>query len=179
MGWVNSPDQFCATSKTVTTDLADIVFRSNLKIPLAYPPTANLYHSSPSPTAGPDRLQYADMYMDGINCLTQREDQQQQRLTEIVLRTLKSVYPTVDGELKDSISLKKVKAGDGYWSVSKEILGWMINSASGTISLSPKRITDLAILLNIPPTQHRMSRKKLERLIGKLRSMHLVIMGAI
>ena len=55
MGWVNSPDQFCAMSKTVTTDLADIVFRSNLKIPLAYPPTANLYHSSPSPTAGPDQ----------------------------------------------------------------------------------------------------------------------------
>ena len=82
MGWVNSLDLFYATSKTVI-DLANIAFRSNLQISLTYPSTANLYHSSPSPTAGPDRLQYADMYMDDINCLTQGDNQQQRHLTEI------------------------------------------------------------------------------------------------
>ena len=92
---------------------------------------------------------------------------------------LKSIYPTVDGEVKNSISLKKARAGNVNWSVSKEILGWIINSASGTFSLSPKRITHLSTLLDIPPAQHRISRKKLERIIGKLRSMHLAIPGAI
>ena len=74
MGWVNSPDPFCATSETVA-DLANIAFRSDLQVSLTYPPTANLYPSSPSPTAGPDCLQYADVYMDDINCLTQGDGQ--------------------------------------------------------------------------------------------------------
>ena len=85
----------------------------------------------------------------------------------------------MEGELKNSISLKKAWAGDGNRSVSKEILGWVINTALVTISLSPKRITDPTTLLDIPSAQHRMSQKKLERLIEKLRSMHLAIPGAI
>ena len=117
--------------------------------------------------------------MDDINCLTQGDTYQQKRVTEIVLSKIKSVYPTVEGELKDSVSLKKAKAGDGDWDVTKEILGWVVNSATGTISLSQKRRADLETLLAIPSTQHRMARKKLERLIGKLRSMHLAIPGAI
>ena len=66
-------------------------------------------------------------------------------------------------------------AGDGNWKVSKEILGWIINTSSGTISLSPKRISDLNMLLDIPPSQRHISCKKLERLIGKIQLMHLVI----
>ena len=177
MGWVNSPDLFCASSETVT-DLANTAFRSELD-PAPYQPTADLYTATPSPSAGPHRLQYADVYMDDINCLTQGDVHQQRRVTEIVLDKLKLVYPTVKGELKDSISLKKARAGDGNWQTSKEILGWIIDSNTGTISLSEKRIQDLDMLLRIPASQHRMSRKKLERLIGKLRSMHLAIPGAI
>ena len=97
----------------------------------------------------------------------------------MVLAKLKSVYPTVEGELENSISLKKAQTEDENWSVSEEILGWIINTASGTITLSPKRITDLTILLGIYPAHHRMFRKKLERLIGKLHSMYLAIPGAI
>ena len=178
MGWVNSPDLFCASSETVT-DLANKAFHSDFDPSPPYHPTAGLYQASPSPSAGPNRLQYADVYMDDINCLTQGDTYQQKRVTEIVLSEIKSVYPTVEGELKDSISLKKAKAGDGDWDVTKEILGWVVNSATGTISLSQKRRADLETLLAIPSTQHRMSRKKLERLIGKLRSMHLAIPGAI
>ena len=178
VGWVNSPDLFCVTSETVT-DIANVAFRSDLQTQLPYPPTAGLYQPFPSPSSGPNRVQYTDVYMYDINYFTQGDEQQQRRLTEIVMRTLKSVYPTVDGELKNSISLKKAQAGDGDWSVSKEILGWIINSAAGTISLLPKCIADLTTLLDPPHAQHRMSRKKLERLIGKLHSVHLVIPGAI
>ena len=117
--------------------------------------------------------------MDDINYLTQGNQPQQHRLIEIVLQEIKNMYPTVKGELKDSISLKKASTGDGDWSASEEILGWIINTSTGTISLSPKRITDLNQLLDPPSSQRRMSRKKLERLIGKLRSMHLAIPGAI
>ena len=33
--------------------------------------------------------------------------------------------------------------------------------------------------MNIPPTQRRMGRKDLEHLVGKLRSMHLAVPGAV
>ena len=33
--------------------------------------------------------------------------------------------------------------------------------------------------MDIPATQHRMGRKDLERLVGKLRSMHLAVPGAV
>ena len=42
-----------------------------------------------------------------------------------------------------------------------------------------KRLSELKILLAIPPSQRHMSTKKLERLIGKLRSIHLAIPGAV
>ena len=43
MGWVNSPDLFCASSETVT-DLANKAFRSDLD-PAPYLPTAGLYQT--------------------------------------------------------------------------------------------------------------------------------------
>ena len=34
-------------------------------------------------------------------------------------------------------------------------------------------------MVDIPPNQHRMSQKDLERLVGKLRSTHLTVPGAV
>jgi hypothetical protein len=117
--------------------------------------------------------------MDDLNCVAQGNPDQQTRVTELVLRSIKETYPSIPGELKDSVSLKKALAGDGDWDTEKEILGWTIDTNSGTLRLSEKCLKDLRNLLNIPPSQRRISRKKLERLIGKLRSMHLAIPGAI
>ena len=94
MSWVNSPDLFCATSETVT-DEANITFLSDLTPQLSYLPTAGLYKAFPAQPAGPSRLQYADVYMDDINCLTQGDQTQQRRLMEIVLQSLKVTYPMV------------------------------------------------------------------------------------
>ena len=49
----------------------------------------------------------------------------------------------------------------------------------GTLRLPPKRMAELKILLAIPHSQRRMSTKKLERLIDKLRLMHLAIPGDV
>ena len=76
------------------------------------------------------------------------------------------------------MSLKKAIQGDGDWKTTKEILGWMVNTEDGTLRLLPKRKAELGTLPGIPPLQRRISTKKLERLIGKLRSMHLAIPGA-
>ena len=55
----------------------------------------------------------------------------------------------------------------------------MVDTYEGTLRLSPKRKAELVTLLDIPPLQRRISTKKLERLIGKLRSMHLAVPGAV
>ena len=89
--------------------------------------------------------------MDDIDCLTQGDQAQQHCLTEIVLHALKSMYPSIPREMKDSISLKKAAAGDRDWSVTKEILGWIINTSTGTLSLFPKHITNLNQLLDPHP----------------------------
>ena len=178
MGWVNSPDLFCSTSETVADVANQLINQPNTPVPI-YGPTSDLYHTVSSPTASPSRLQHADVYVDDINCVAQGDALQQQRVTELVLQALKDVYPTVIGETKDSVSLKKALAGDGDWSQVKEILGWIIDTRLSTLRLSPKRVSDLLQQLDIPSSQRKMRRKRLEILIGKLRSMHLAIPGAI
>ena len=103
----------------------------------------------------------------------------QQRASELTLRDLKENFPSLPYEVKYSVSLKKALQGDGDWAHIKEILGWLINMQDGNLRLPPKRLAEFRILLAIPPSQRRMSTKKLERLIGKLRSMHLAIPGAV
>ena len=75
--------------------------------------------------------------------------------------------------------MKKELQVDGDWAHIKEIFGCLISNQDGTLRLPPKWLVELKIILAIPPSQRRMSTKKLERLIGKLRSMHLPIPGAV
>ena len=69
------------------------------------------------------------------------------------------VFPSLPKETKDSVSLKKALQGDGDWKTTKEILGWMVNTEDGTLRLSPKRKAELETLIDIPPTQRRISTK--------------------
>ena len=89
------------------------------------------------------------------------------------------MFSSLLAEVKDSIIFLKLLQGDGNWAQIKEILGWPINAQYGTLRLPSKRLAELRILLSIPPYQRRMATKKLERLIGKLRSIHLAIPGAV
>ena len=89
------------------------------------------------------------------------------------------MYPFLANKIKDSVSLKKAALGDGNWAQIRETTGWIINTKDGTLRLSPKQLKDLATIPSITPTQHHITRKKLERLIEKLCSIHLVIPGAI
>ena len=178
MGWVKSPDLFCSTSETVADVANQLINQPDIPVP-SYGPTNNLYHTVTSPTASPSRLQYADVYVDDINCVTQGDAEQQRRVSELVLQALKDVYPHVPGETKDSVSLKKALAGDGDWNQVKEILGWIVDTRLATLRLSQKRVKDLLHQLDIAPSKRKIRWKRLEILIGKLRSIHLAIPGAI
>ena len=144
-----------------------------------YPHTAGTYLLAPSPTTSTTRLQYVDVYMDDLNCATQGDVGQYQRTSELTKRALKIICLSLLSEVKDSVSLKKVLQGDGDCAQVKEIFFWIISTKDGTLHLPHKQLVELKITLAITSSQLRMSTKKLEWLIGKLRSMHLAIPGTV
>ena len=119
--------------------------------------------------------------MDDLLCAAQVEPTQQQRVSELAICSLKEIFPSLLGDVKDSVSLKKMFSGDGdgYWSTIKEILGWVIGTHRSTLVLSSKQHLQIISLLVIPDSHRRISAKNLECLISKLRSMHLLVLGSI
>ena len=75
--------------------------------------------------------------MDDLLPATQGDRTQQQRVSELTLRALKEISPSLPAETKDSVSLKKALQGDGDWKTTKEILGCMVNTEDGTLRLPP------------------------------------------
>ena len=61
------------------------------------------------------------------------------------------------------------------------ILGWVVDTKKGTLSLSSKRKEKILSLLDPPPphTRCRMAVKLLEHITGKLYYMHLAVPGNI
>ena len=144
-----------------------------------YPPTAKVYHTSTTLTASPDRMHYINIYMDNLICANQGGAAQQHRILDLTLCTIKKIFPSVPGEIKYLTSLKKGLARNWGWKTTKEILVWVVDTNKVTLWLSMKHKTELLYLHSTPPSRRRMAVKSLERLVGKLRSMHLEVPGAI
>ena len=87
--------------------------------------------------------------------------------------------PSLPREAKDSVSVKKLLAREGDWGCVKEVLGRIINTKAETVALPERKLQELQALLDIPISQRRMGRNELEQLVGKLRSMHLAVPGAV
>ena len=124
-------------------------------------------------------MQCINVYMDDLICANQVGAAQQQRILDLTLCTLKKIFYSVPGEIKGLTSINKGLARDWGWKTTKKIIGWVVNTNKVTLLLSPNHKTELLYLPNIPPSCRRMAVKSLERLVGKLRSMHLEVPGAI
>ena len=81
---------------------------------------------------------------------------------------LKWLFPLLQGEAKELVFVKKVLARDRYRAFVKEVLGWIVDTETGTVALPERKLQSLCYLLAIPTTQQRMGRKGLEHLVGKL-----------
>ena len=88
MGWVNSSDMLCAASETVA-DMANGYILDPTSAFKIYPSTARKYSTEPAPTASSARLQCTEVYMDDLMSATQGDMKQQQRVSELTLRSLK------------------------------------------------------------------------------------------
>ena len=104
MGWVNSPDMFCAASETVADVANGYLLDPTLAFDI-YPTTEGAYCLATLPTSSSARLQYVDVYMNDLNCATQGDVGQQQRTSKLTLRDLKEIFLSLPSEVKDSVIL--------------------------------------------------------------------------
>ena len=61
--------------------------------------------------------------------------EQQNRVFDSTVHALKFLFASLTAEAKDSVLVKKLLAGEGDWGCVKEVLGWIIDTKSVTVSL--------------------------------------------
>ena len=78
---------------------------------------------TPTCTISPTTSAFMFVYIDDLMLATQGERAQQERVTELTLRALKEIFPSLPKEVKNSVSIKKALQGDEDWETTKEVLG--------------------------------------------------------
>jgi hypothetical protein len=193
MGWKLSPPYFCAFTETAA-DLANQSLQAGTCLPphplegpsqlhqnpqisadcrLTPPPLPHLQSKTP--------LSRVDVYMDDFLGLSQPPSATQ--TLRALLAGVHSVFrytahPDDPIHRKAVISEAKIAQGDGRWSTTKNILGWLVNSAAHTVHLLPHKAKRLQELLTTFLPLRRTSRRRWLQLLGELRHMATAIPGA-
>ena len=113
--------------------------------------------------------------MDDVISAVQGVPDLQHRVFDCTVCSLKFLFLSLMGELKDLVSVKDPLAGEGGWACAKEVLRWILDMGAGAVALPERKLEELLTLVDTPTTQRRIGRKYLERLIGKLRPMQLTV----
>lgn len=206
MGWVNSPPYFCAATETVA-DLSNARASTNYDpgphrlyavSETAVPERPPMQLEAPSDVAVPlppahlaggcrshhrKPLCHTEIYVDDYCSAAQGSPRRRRRLKSILLEALDDVFrPLAPGDgphRQEPASVKKFRKGDGTWSTHKVMLGWLIDTVAGTVTLPAHRVDRLhEILASVPPTQRRVATKVWHKVVGELRSMTLGLPGS-
>ena len=94
---------FCATSEIVA-EVANGYLLDPTSVFEIHPLTAGTYSLDPSPNSSAARLQYADVYVDDLNCATQGDVGSHQGASELTIRALKEIFPSLLSAVKYSVS---------------------------------------------------------------------------
>ena len=139
---------------------------------------------APTHPLGPrrPRLEKFDVYVDDFIAVAQgttpKLHQARRKLFHCIDQVLRPCNADDPSHRQEPISIKKLAKGDAKWDTTKEILGWIVDSVSGTIQLPPRRLQRLQELLDdLPATKKRISTTKWQTILGELRSMSLAIPG--
>ena len=118
-------------------------------------------------------------YVDDIISAVQGGPEFQHRVFDGSVCALKWILPLLMGESKYLVGIKKLLTEEGDWTCIKEVLGWNIETEGGSVALLERKLQEILTLVDILATQRRMGQNELERLVGKLCSMHLVLPEAV
>jgi hypothetical protein len=204
MGWLSSPPNFCTLTETIT----DLANAPTLPFPVDHPhPLEEMADTLPAPEEGRPLLeticeaahkvvpipshpqgprkrpvQSYDVYMDDFLGLGQGSTQKlkliRRRLFHCIDRVLRPLSSEDPDTWQEPISTKKLSKGDASWATRKVMLGWLVDTAAGTIELPPRRLSRLQdILSSLPRRKKRIVTKKWQQILGELRSMARAVPG--
>jgi len=141
MGWCESPPFFCTASETAR-DLAQQYLNQPMgTLPphplehLSVPPVHNLPHIT---SENADKLsKVLEVFVDDFICMLQAPTPASlQHATQAILHGIHTIFPPDHANpANDSISIKKLKQGDGMWDTRKEILGWLFDGVTHCMQL--------------------------------------------
>ncbi|KAL7545250.1 hypothetical protein ACHAWF_013086 [Thalassiosira exigua] len=154
MGWIESPAYFCTGSETAR-DVAD----DYIETPIGSLPPHKLQpltEEHPDFQALPDRtnddLSYlTEVYVDDFMSLAIATSKEQLRhVSTAIMKGIHDVWEESDTEAGDTISVKKIRKGEGHWALQKELLGFDFDGSPGehTIWLAEKKREALLLVLH-------------------------------
>ena len=106
------PQVFCAFSETLT-DVANALVDKDLPVP-SYVAISKIPATGPGPPHTPESLTHIDFYMDDVISAVQGGPDCQHLVFDGTVRALKWLFPSLPGELKNSVSVKKLVEIEGY-----------------------------------------------------------------
>ena len=144
MGWVESPPYFCAASETAR-DVAE----QYIETPVGSRPTHKYQHLTEEhadfrllpETDDEDGFKYLlEVYVDDfIGLAIPASKRQLRHVSNSVMEGFHDVFESDDDEDVDTISVGKIKKGEGHWALEKELLGFDFDGNKHTLWLTAKK----------------------------------------
>ena len=136
---------FCAFSETLT-DVDNALVDAYLPVP-SYGTISALPATEPPPPHTLVSFTHINSYMDDVIAAVQGGAERQHRVFGSTVCALKWLSPSLPGESKDSVSVKKFLAREGDRECVKEFLRWIIDTEAGTVALPERKLQELQDLL--------------------------------
>ena len=166
-------------SRSEEDTLADLTLALGQTAPAPLDAQFELAPPSNRPLKRP--LAHTDVFVDDFIQLCQGGQRRLKAIRQHLLHAVDAVLarPEVSAESRlEAISLKKLLKGDGSWGTRKIILGWLIDTVRQTIELPAHRKIELSQLFHELRGKQRVTRKRWEQILGKLRFVSVAIPGS-
>ena len=133
------------------TDVPKSLVDTDLPVP-SYGEISEIPATGPGPSHTLERLTHIYCCMDDVISAVQGGPDRQHRVFDGTVCAVEWLFPSLTGELKDSVSVKKLVAGEGGWTCAKEIMGWILYTEAGTVTFPERNLEELLTLVDIPAT---------------------------
>ena len=179
MGWCESPPFFCSASET-GRDTIEQLLREKSSDPHVFEDlmfTDNFTFGDRKTEC----IRLMEVYVDDYIAMT--NDSSKNNLLHFsrsMLHGIHSVFPPPEvtghnGE--DPIAQKKLRAGEGHWASTKEVLGWMIDGEFYTITLPTAKLEKLVHDIRNMEQRKAIPFKQFQKIAGRLQHAALGLVG--
>jgi hypothetical protein len=180
MGWIDSPPFFCGVTETARDVMEDYDRDETLEPhPLEHymmnMTQADIQQLPLAPPMEPPTPAHKEVYMDDFLALCQAHSQQELlHHSRAMLHAIHDLFPPpseTGSTLEDPISITKLES-DGAWSTTKEILGWLFDGTTRTVSITKEKHDKLMtrideLLKDANKKRPRIKWKLLNKMQGK------------